>query len=520
MTATLDLGRLGLERQRIEASLCVASLAFFFARAWAIVEPTRDLMPSVATDAFCAAGQAVADGRIRRLGVETCPGTGKSLFWAVVFPAWLLLRSRGQARVMAGSYAHNFAERDGTRCRDLVQSEWYRSMVAALETPWDLREDANKKGDWWTTVTGRRLITSVDGATVGHRCTWQIIDDPLSEADVFSSTNKAESIRWVFEVMPSRLEDQRVDPRVLVMQRLTADDALGEARKRGWPILSLPAVLGRWGVPDVGCVLVDDQGVEVWHDPRKPGDPIIALLDLPTLEAMRVEFGSATFAAKYLQRPGDDSTATFKRSWWKRYDAVPSGGRVVIAADLTFGSTTGDYASVQAWLGDGPDRYLLRARRGRVGFELSKAWIAEFARAYPGASVCIEKAANGHAVIETLKKEIPAVKALRPWGKKQQRHAAAAPTVEAGNCYLPTGAMFEEVTATGDLVCVDATGFIEEFAGATKHDDQIDAASYAIIELNGGRVIAPQPGTVGTASTAVPAADPSSIWSVLGGTRG
>lgn len=473
----------------IEASLCVDSLAFFAERAWSVVEPTRAFLPSIAWEAFCAAGQAVADGRLKRLGVETCPGTGKSLFWAVIFPAYLLLRQRGRARVMAGSYSHDFAERDGTRCRDLVESEWFRSMVEALRSTWDLREDVNRKGDWWTTATGRRLITSVSGGTVGHRCTWQIIDDPLSEAHVHSPSHKAESIRWVFEVMPSRLEDQRVDPRVVVMQRLDVGDALGEARKRGWPILSLPAVLGMWGVEDEGCVLLDDAGVEIWRDTRGVGEPIVALLDLPTLTALRVELGSQVFAAKYLQRPGSDSAATFRRSWWKWYrpGSVPVS-RVVITADLTFGSTTGDYASVQAWAPVGPDRYLLRARRGRVGFELSKAWIAEFAREYPGASVCIEKAANGHAVIEMIRKEVPAVKALKPWGKKSQRHAAAAPTVEAGNCYLPLGDVFEEVSPEGAVTYVDAAVFVEELAGATKHDDQMDAASYAIIEMNGGHV--------------------------------
>ena len=71
----------------------------------------RPLATAAAFVAVCAAGQAVGDGRLRRLGVETCPGTSKSLFWAVIFPAWLLLRTHGTARIMAGSYAHTFAER-------------------------------------------------------------------------------------------------------------------------------------------------------------------------------------------------------------------------------------------------------------------------------------------------------------------------------------------------------------------------------------------------------------------------
>jgi predicted phage terminase large subunit-like protein len=466
----------------------------------------------------------VATGRLRRLGVETCPGTGKSLFWAVIFPAWLLLREYGRARVMAGSYSHDFAERDGTRCRDLVQSEWYRGLVAATGD-WHIREDVNKKGDWWTTATGRRLITSISGATVGHRCTWQIIDDPLSEADVFSSTNKAEAVRWSFEVMPSRLEDQRTDPRVMVMQRLDVADPLGEARKRGWPILSLPAVLGMWGVPEEGCVLVDDAGVEVWRDPRKPGEPIVELLDLPTLERMRVELGASVFAAKYLQRPGDDSSAMFKRTWWRWHGpagvARPAGAgvaatvrtpdmfdRLVITADLTFGSLVGDYAAVQAWGAVGPDRYLLAQIRGRAGFEQSKQWILRLARRFPGAKVCVEKAANGHAVIEELRKVAPAIKALKPWGKKAQRHAAASPSVEAGNVYLPVGAVLVDVDQAGERL-VDATDFLEEHAGATKHDDQMDATSYAIIELNASSGDVGEPASGDARSISAPSASGS-----------
>lgn len=539
---TSDLRR---HRRAIEASLCVDSLEFFFERAWAIVEPTRALLPSVAIDAFCAAGQAVGDGRIKRLGVETCPGTSKSLFWAVIFPAWLELRTRGQARVMAGSYAHTFAERDGTRCRDLVLSDWYRSMVEALGSPWSIREDANKKGDWWTSATGRRLITSVSGGTVGHRCTWQIIDDPLSEADVFSSANKAESVRWAFEVMPGRLEDQRVDPRVIVMQRLAADDALGEARKRGWPILSLPAVLGMWGVPDEGCVLLADDGSEIWRDPRAPGEPILELLDLPTLEAIRIEIGSATFAAKYLQRPGDDSAALFKRHYWNWYAPPgvsltaqrPAGAdtkraarpmpaqfdRIVITADLIFGADDGDFAAVAAWGAVGPDRYLLRQRRGKgAGLEVSEDWLKDIADDYRGAALCIEKAALGWAALERLRKVLPAVKALKPRGKKKQRHAAAVPTVEAGNAWIPLGAVFEEVAPGGAVTLVDATAFIEEHAGATKNDDMADTTSYAIVELNGGggrlESASADGGDAGTVIAALDPSDPeAAIAAALGG---
>ena len=66
---------------------------------------------------------------------------------------------------------------------------------------------------------------------------------------------------------------------------------------------------------------------------------------------------------------------------------------------------------------------------------------------------------------------------------KQQRHAAAVPMAKNGHCYLPLGEVFEEVEEDGTVTMVDATEFVEELAGATDHDDQMDAASYAILEL-------------------------------------
>jgi len=499
--SSIDLDELSDHARGLEASLCVDSLAFFFERAWKVVEPTRGLLPSVAIDGMCAAGQAIGDGRIKRLAVATCPGTSKSIFWSVMFPAWLLLRTSGRARVMVGSYAWAFALRDAMRCRDLVQSEWFRGLVESLGQAWGIREDANQKGDWWTNAMGRRLITSVEGKSTGERCTFQIVDDALSAASTYSLADQAEAIRWVNEVLTSRMEDQRVDPRIVVGQRLCVNDPVGEAVRRGWPYLYLPAVLGP---DDEPCELRDDAGELVWRDPRAPGVPIVELLDLPTLDRLRLDLGPTAFAAQYLQKPADDSAALFKRTAWRWYrpdgmsaetaatwrrpagcdedsacvDQPEAWDRIVITADLTFGSLTGDYNVVQAWGSRGSGRYLLRQWRKRAGFDAALEAIESMAHAYPGAKICIEKAANGAAVIETISKRVPGVVALRPIGSKAQRHSAAVPTVESGCAFLPVG-------------WSEAGEFVEEMTGTTKHDDQADTAAYAIVELNTKRVGTP-----------------------------
>lgn len=490
-TPSIDLERLRDETRAIEASVCVESFAEFVRRAWHVLEPTRDLLPSVAIDAMCAALQAVADGRIQRLAISTCPGTSKSLIGSVAFPAWLLLRSGGTARVMCGSYAWNFATRDSRRCRDLVTSEWFSSLVAGA---WGLRADANRGDDWWTTATGRRLITSIEGKATGERCTIQIIDDALAGADIRSLAAKHEAIRWFNVVLPSRLEDQRTDQRVIIGQRLAVDDPIAEAIRQGWKYLYLPAVLSE---DDTPCELLDDAGDLVWLDERQIGQPLVALLNAESLTRLRLELGATAFAAQYLQKPSDDTASIIKRTWWRFYrpdhlrpgavdrTARPAGcdefspvvdiperfDRITIAVDLTFGSTNGDYADISAWGASGSGRYLLAKWRARAGFEESSAHVERVKRLFPNAKVLIEKAANGWATIETLSKRIPGVIAQKPIGNKIQRLSAIAPTVESGCCYVPIGAPW-------------LLDFVEELAGATAHDDQCDTTAYAILDLN------------------------------------
>lgn len=476
-------------RRELDLALVMGSFREYMRRAWHVIEPTRSLLPSVAIDAICAALQAVADGRIKRLAISTCPGTSKSLVGAIGYPSWLLLRSAGAARAMIGSYSWDFASRDSRRCRDVVMSEWYQGLVNGA---WGMRDDADRKDDWWTTTGGRRMIVSVGGKALGERCTFQLMDDVLSGADIHSASAKREAIRWINEVLPSRLEDPDRDARVIIGQRLAVDDPISDVIRQGWKYLYLPVVLSEGDTP---CELTADDGTLVWRDERAIGEPLVSLLGPEAQIRLRAELGSTAFAAQYLQRPSDDTAAIIKRTWWRFYRTGPHEtmrpagcdetqptveipdrfDSEVIAADLTFGSPTGDYAVVQHWGRHGSGRYLTEQWRSRAGFESSKEAIKAMARRHPNAKIKIEKAAHGGAVIETLRNEIPGVIAVKPIGKKAQRLSAVAPTVESGCCFLPLG-----VAWLGD--------FVEELAGATNHDDQSDTAAYALLDLNSGIV--------------------------------
>lgn len=499
--------------ERAYAQLLARSYRHYLDAFWHRIEPTRAQIPSVAVEGICAALQAVADGRILRLVIECPPGVGKSKLGPVGFPSWKLLRTLGKARVMAGSYTQTFAERDSMFCRDVINCPEYQELVAILAAEqatseareaaqWELRADADVKGDYHTTAGGRRLVVSPTGKTTGERCTTQMVDDVLNAMDATSPAKKKHAKTWVNDALPSRLEDQRSDPRIIIGQPLAVDDPLASVIAKGWKHLRLPVVRRADEPP---CVLLDDQGREVWRDTREVGEPLLALLDATGIANLKGDISPSAYRTQYELRRGDDSEATFKRTYWNWYypttkladaprpphtdltrKAVPGPayfGRIVITADFKFVADVGDYASVQAWGENGPDMYLLKARRGKVGYETSVEWIEAFDELFPGATKGIEKAANGFAVLEVLKKKLRNIKGLKPWGKKTHRHAAAVPTAKDGHCYLPLGEVFEEVEEDGTVTMVDATEFVEELAGATDHDDQMDAASYAILEL-------------------------------------
>lgn len=470
-------------------SICAESLRDFTTHAWPIVDQTRALLPSVALDAVCAALQAVAEGRIKRLAISQPPGTSKSIESAVMYPAWLQLRFGGTRRVMVGSYSWAFAERDSRRCRDLIASEWYQSLVGGR---WDVRGDADRIDDYWTTSGGRRFIVSVGGKALGERCTDQIMDEVLSGADVHSDSAKREAARWVNEVLSTRLEDPRNDTRVIVGQRLAVDDPIADAIRQGWKYLFLPALLAEG---DERCVLTDDAGELVWEDTRSYGEPLFELQDAKTLAGLKAEVGSSAFAAMYLQRPEDQSVALFKRECFtRRWSEIGGEGterlparfdRDVITLDASFKEgDTSDYAVVQAWGALGSDRYLLEQFRKQAGFTDTLAGLKQVAERHPLARIVVEEAANGYAVIDSIRKNLASWKwrgklvvqppRLAGTGArgKTGRMASVQGIVERGCVVLPAHAAW--VGAWLDEVCT---------VPAAKNDDQADAMTYALRDM-------------------------------------
>ena len=64
--------------------------------------------------------QNIADGKLKRLMVFMPPGSAKSTYCSVVFPAWLM-GVHDRTQVILGCYGSDLARKQGRRARQLVR---------------------------------------------------------------------------------------------------------------------------------------------------------------------------------------------------------------------------------------------------------------------------------------------------------------------------------------------------------------------------------------------------------------
>jgi predicted phage terminase large subunit-like protein len=163
--------------------------------------------------------------------------THNSMISNVFWPAWEW-RERPWLRYISASYGQDLAVRDLVRCRDLVQSDWYQQRW-----PIQFKGDQNLKTAYVNMSTGFRFASSVGGSLTGWRGDRIILDDPHSVKTAESEAHRLESLRWVTETVPTRLNESKLVPSAIVciMQRLHHEDVSGLLSDTGgWEHLILP----------------------------------------------------------------------------------------------------------------------------------------------------------------------------------------------------------------------------------------------------------------------------------------
>jgi predicted phage terminase large subunit-like protein len=401
--------------------------------------------------------QAVADGQLSRLIVTCPPRLGKSLLVSKLFPAYWISRYPHLFCAIA-SYSGELAYAHSREAR-----HFYRVSGHPLS------KDSAAVGNWLTPLRGGCIAAGVNGPFTGKGYSLGIIDDPYKgPADASSALIRERLIDWLRTVWFTRSEPtaSTIAAQVIVLTRWDHQDMVGWLMEQeggdapqGWHLLNLPAIAEapaeRQQFPPT-CT--------VQRDWRQPGEALCPeRFPLEELLKIRSRMGSYWWQALYQQRPTPAQGYVFLRQWLqppqsrrqRRYSPL------VLSCDLSFKGE--DDSAYCAFILQGlllPEPHRAETQRAeaqtspvpaRQELDIEVLWATRHHFGLPETirfllqtlsaleqqglrphAVLIEDAANGPAVLQTLRRKVPGLLPVPARGSKEARAHAVAPLVEAG----------------------------------------------------------------------------------------
>ena len=474
--------------------------------------------------------QQIADGDLNRLIVTIPPRTGKSLLVSKLFPAYWVSRYPNRFCAIASysaelAYAHSREARhyyrsvgyplskDSTAVGNWLTPERGGCIAAGVRGPFTgkgyalgIIDDPYKGPEDANSASQRQKLIE------WFQSVWLTRAEPAATPGVtpgVTSTNRAS---------PSGVSAAQV----VVLTRWHQDDLIGwlmqeeaGSAPQAWHVLNLPAIaepLAKQLLFPTSCSLETD-----W---RQPGEALCPeRFPLTELNQIRIRAGTYWWNALYQQRPSPADGQLFQRQWIKytgpkARGPIPTGAKyapLVLSCDLSFkGGHQNDYCAF-VLLGLIPETkpihpaQLAKAQGMQLhpsaasvqkgqnqqdssGHRIEVLSSVHYHLDLPGVlkhltqtlqllseqglspdAVLIEDAANGPAVCQLLRRQIPGLIAIRPVGSKSSRAHAAAPLMEAGQLAFNPG---------NDELINELLGFPN-----AANDDLVDAFCQGVIWL-------------------------------------
>ena len=255
------------------------------------------------------------------------PGSAKSTYASVLFPAWYVGRNSSKA-IIGASNTSELSEAFGRRVRNIVSQQEYTNVFNST-----LSADSQAAGRWVTTNQSEYYAVGIGGSVVGRRSDLGIIDDPVkSREDADSELSRNKIWEWYKADFFTRLKPHAAV--ILIMTRYHEDDLAGrllqDAKEGGeqWEVLSLSMEA------DVDDPLGREEGELLWPEWFTP--EMIA-------QAKR---DPRNWLSLYQQKPRPDSGGEFKKDWIQYYKNKPTQGNKYILVDpASEKKKTSDYTS-------------------------------------------------------------------------------------------------------------------------------------------------------------------------------
>jgi predicted phage terminase large subunit-like protein len=217
------------------------------------------------------------------------PGSAKSTYASVVFPAWWFTQHPSSS-VISASHSLGLAEYFSRRVRSLiVEKQQYLGFSIT---------QGNRAVDTWTISSGGEYLSvGVRGAITGRRADLVIIDDPVkSQSDAESGRQREHIWDWYKSDVTTRLKPG--GKVVLIMTRWHPDDLGGqllEQSRAEWRVVRLPALA------EAGDPLGRSIGAPLWPEWE----------DHDALTRKRELIGERAWSALFQQNPLPSSGRLF-----------------------------------------------------------------------------------------------------------------------------------------------------------------------------------------------------------------
>jgi len=402
--------------------------------------------------------EEVADGSCDRLMVQMPPGSAKSTYGSVLFPAYFLGLHK-ESQIIATAHTASLADYFGRHVRSTVVE--HGELLGLKLTP-----ESRASARFSVREGGEYFAAGVRGPITGRRADLIVIDDPVkSWADAESQTMRDALYDWYRAELSARLKPGgRI---VLIMTRWHQDDLAARllATERAWSCLKLPAIAGE----------ADALG-------RRPGEVLWPeWQDEAAIGRRRAEVGERAFAAMYQQDPRPPEAALFTAGKihvlaeapvclrsvraWDLAATLPGAGR---NPDYTVGLKLGETAASQLVVLD-----VVRFQGAPAQVEARILATAKADGLCTVISLPQDPGQAGAAQIAMLSRHLVGfhIVATPETGPKVTRAMPAATQVDAGNISLLAAPWNENFLAE-----------ISAFPDSAK-DDQVDALSRAVNTL-------------------------------------
>ena len=432
-------------------------------------------LPSVAPDATAPAAhhklliaelQRVADTPQGKLMLFLPPGSAKSTYASVLFPAWFMKRQH--SRIIGASHTMDLAELFSGRVQGLIADQ-------SIRLGFDL--NTRNKGRWQTSNGAEYRAVGVGGAIAGTRGDLAVIDDPVKSAEAADSATQREAVwQWFTRDLRSRLKPS--GKIVVVMTRWHMDDLAGrilQYQADKWRVVSLPALAVE------GDPLGRAPGEALWGDDSYGYGALLRTVR----KEMEAEGNARAWSALYQQEPRPQEGLLFQVARIGVEPATQTSGRAVRAWDLAATiANTGDpdWTCGVRLRRDGAGRFIIEdVVRFRGGPEQVEATIrATASRDGRGVAIGLpqDPGQAGKSQVLSFTRQLAGydVKSSPETGSKETRAAPVAAQCNVGNLLV--------VQAPWNAALIEE---LRDFPTGRK-DDQVDALSRAF-----GMLIAANP---------------------------